>query len=152
MHDSAPGQSEPTHFWRDPGFWVALSLGPLCWLVLYGLGLPVRSTAPPLMAWTMIVLVYPVLEEIVFRGAIQGALLKRKALSQSLAGISLASIITSLLFAAAHLLQQTPLMASLVFLPSLVFGWARERHHSLLSPTLLHIAYNAGFITLFQTI
>lgn len=144
--------AEPLLFWRDPGFWVALGLGPICWLILYWVGLPVRSSAPPWMAWFMVVLVYPVLEEIVFRGAIQGALLKRHMFRTSFAGISLASVATSLMFAAAHLLQQPPVMAGLVLLPSLVFGWARERHDSLVSPILLHIGYNAGFITLFQTI
>lgn len=124
--------------------------GPICWLGLYAAGLPLRSGTVPLTLFLMSVLVYPVLEEIVFRGGIQGALLTRPALARSVMGISLACVLTSILFAAAHLLRQPPLWAALVFIPSLVFGWARERHDSLVSPTALHMTYNAGFIGLFQ--
>ena len=99
----------------------------------------------------MAIVVYPVLEEIVFRGGIQGYLLSHPALARSIVGISLACVLTSVLFAAAHLLRQPPLWAALVFLPSLIFGWARERHDSLVSPTILHMSYNAGFVGLFQT-
>ena len=113
--------------------------------------MPVRSSAVSLSIVVMSVIFYPVLEEIVFRGGLQGALLTRPALCRSIAGISLACVITSLLFAAAHLLRQPPLWAALVFIPSLIFGWARERHDSLVSPTVLHMSYNAGFIGLFQT-
>jgi len=138
-------------FLRDGGFWVVLLAGPACWLILYFIGMPTRSSAASLNVVLMSVIVYPVLEEIVFRGSIQGALLTRPALARSIAGISLACVITSVLFAAAHLLRQPPLWAALVFVPSLVFGWARERHDSLISPTVLHMSYNAGFIGLFQT-
>ena len=68
-----------------------------------------------------------------------------------MAGISIACILASLAFAAAHLLRQPIGWAALIFLPSLIFGWARERHKTLYSPTLLHIVYNAGFIGLFET-
>lgn len=100
----------------------------------------------------MIALVYPILEEIVFRGGIQSALLSRPVMAHSFAGISVACVLTSVLFALAHLLHQPPQWAALVFLPSLVFGWARERHDTLKSPVLLHMSYNAGFIGVFQTL
>lgn len=98
----------------------------------------------------LVVIAYPILEEIVFRGAVQGVLLNQKKLSKSVAGISIACVITSIVFATAHLLQQTVGWAALIVIPSLVFGWARERHNTLYSPILLHIAYNAGFIGIFQ--
>ena len=98
------------------------------------------------------VLIYPLLEEIVFRGALQGLLMERlsgKRLPHWLGGLSLANLITSLVFAAMHLFNQSPLWAALIFIPSLVFGWAREATGGLLAPVLLHMFYNAGFYVLF---
>ena len=98
------------------------------------------------------VLIYPLLEEIVFRGALQGLLMERlsgKRLPHWLGGLSLANLITSLVFAAMHLFNQSPLWAALIFVPSLVFGWAREATGGLLAPVLLHMFYNAGFYVLF---
>lgn len=128
-----------------------LAAAPVVWIFLYLLGLPLRQSSPSLVTILLIVVTYPVLEEIVFRGAVQGALLNWTALRRSFAGISIACVITSSLFATAHLLTQSAVWATLVFIPSLVFGWARERHKTLYSPILLHMFYNAGFIGIFQT-
>ena len=128
-----------------------MAAGPLAWLVMYQLGLPLRNTSVALSTVFFVVLAYPILEEIVFRGAIQTTLLGHSKLRRSIAGISLACIIASVLFAAAHLLRQPAAWAALIFLPSLVFGWARERHRTLYSPIFLHMTYNAGFIGIFQT-
>lgn len=97
----------------------------------------------------MIIVISPVLEEIVFRGGLQTWLQQRRVLQYRLGAISLANVLTSLLFAGMHLFRQAPLWAALTFLPSLIFGWAKERHQTLLSPILLHMCYNAGFICLF---
>ncbi len=130
-------------------------------------------------------LIYPVLEEIVFRGAVQGFLLDRLPSSiavnrhQSdepavatasdtdasgitnpstgsdryhmlIGGISWANVLTSIAFAALHLISQSPLWAFLVFFPSLAFGWVREASGGLLLPIVLHIFYNIGFLLLFR--
>lgn len=102
-----------------------------------------------MMPVLLIVLVNPILEEIVFRGGVQDWLQRQPALHYRLGSISLANVLTSVLFAAMHLFRQPPMWALLIFLPSLVFGWAKERHHTLLSPIVLHMSYNAGFIWLF---
>lgn len=95
------------------------------------------------------VLVYPVLEEMVFRGGLQTFLYSRSTLSRERLGISLANLITSFVFAAMHLLSQSPAWAALVFLPSLIFGAARDRFQGVSASILLHMFYNAGFIALF---
>ncbi len=136
-------------FWRDTQFWLAALAAPLSWLVLLWAGVPLRQTALPALALLQVVIISPVLEEIVFRGGLQSWLLKREILCRTRFSISLANILVSLIFAAMHLFYQPPLWAALVFLPSLVFGWARERHQTLLSPIALHMVYNAGFIYLF---
>jgi membrane protease YdiL (CAAX protease family) len=103
-----------------------------------------RSPHLTLLFWS--VLVYPPLEEIIFRGGLQPALLSVSSLSIARYGITLANIITSAVFAAVHLITQPPLWALLVFVPSLVFGAARDRYDGITASIILHMFYNAGFV------
>jgi len=113
------------------------------------LDLRTEAAAPPLLAFVKLALIYPILEEIVFRGGIQTLLLERTPLRAKCLGISGANIVTSLLFSAAHLIHQTALWASLVFIPSIIFGWARERYNRVIPSIVLHALYNAGFVWMF---
>lgn len=114
------------------------------------MGITQRSGTPPVSQILLVVLLSPVLEEVVFRGGLQGWLQQKRAMQYRLLGtISLANLLTSFFFAGMHLFRQPPLWAALIIMPSLVFGWAKERHQTLLSPIVLHISYNAGFIWLF---
>ncbi len=123
--------------------------GPVSWCLLYFLNLRADAPPPPWEVFVKLALIYPILEEIVFRGGLQTLLLERTALHKKLLGVSGANIVTSLLFAAAHLMHQSVLWASLVFIPSIIFGWARERYDSVLPSILLHAFYNVGFVWLF---
>lgn len=93
-------------------------------------------------------LFYPVLEEVVFRGLIQ-ELVQQTVSARAFGPLSVANLLTSLLFTGLHFLTHTPLWAALVFFPSLVFGYFKDRHRSLRAPILLHVCYNAGFLWLF---
>ncbi|WP_155999612.1 JDVT-CTERM system glutamic-type intramembrane protease MrtJ [Thioalkalivibrio sulfidiphilus] len=95
----------------------------------------------------MLGFVYPVLEEMVFRGLIQGWLAKH--LPQRLGPLSLANTLTSVLFTLLHMIRLVPWVAVWVFVPSVIFGFFRERHGSLRTPILLHIYYNLGVLLLF---
>lgn len=127
-----------------------MALGPLAWIALALLGIPLRTQVPSYQLVLTVGILYPILEEMVFRGALQDYLLRSVLLKKSLAGISIACIITSMVFALAHLWSQSALWAALVFAPSIVFGWAYERYQHLMPPSLLHITYNLGFISLFS--
>jgi len=138
--------------WRDRLFWLAVMAGPLCWLLLY---LLLRPATPqwtwPLAApadYLLPVLFYPVLEEIVFRGLLQ-ELAQEYISRRTLGPISLANLLTSLVFTGFHFLNHAPLWAALVFFPSLVFGFFKDRYGTLTAPILLHGFYNAGFLLLF---
>ena len=85
-----------------------------------------------------------------FRGGLQVALYHKARLNRSWLGISLANLTTSIVFATMHLFNQTPLWAMLVFFPSLVFGWMRDRYDRLHASIMLHIFYNAGFVWFFS--
>ena len=97
----------------------------------------------------LLVLAYPVLEEVVFRGLVQGVFAQYVP-GRLLGPVTRANALTSLVFAASHLLYHAPLWAALIVVPSLVFGWARERYASLIAPILLHVWYNLGFFLLFS--
>ena len=126
-----------------------MALGPMCWVLLQQLGLPLRHGGVSWKLLLVVAVVYPVLEEYVFRGGLQGALYRHTALSRSLLGVSFANLVTSIAFAAVHLFNQTPMWAALIFFPSLVFGWARDRYGNIQASVVLHMSYNAGFISLF---
>jgi CAAX protease family protein len=104
--------------------------------------------------WPLVLalLLYPVVEEIVFRGAILEAAYRtfdkyviphRERLNQWLAnGFS------SILFVLFHLIHHDPVWAILTFFPALLFGYFRWRYQSLLVPIGLHCYYNAGYFLL----
>lgn len=141
--------------WRDPLFLIAMLSGPLAWLTLY---LWIHPPLIPAEFWSspltvlLAVLVYPVVEEWLFRGQIQGALLAGNLGRYRWAGISAANLITSVLFAALHLINHPPLWAALVLLPSLLFGLFRDRYGRIGPSILLHSFYNAGYFSLWPPI
>jgi CAAX protease family protein len=139
--------------WRDRLFWLAIMAGPLSWLVLFLLLRPATQWSWPIRMpaeYLLPVLIYPVLEEAVFRGLLQE--LAQEYISRRRFGpLSLANLLTSLVFTGFHFLNHAPLWAVLVFFPSLVFGLFKDRYHTLTAPILLHGFYNAGFLLLFTT-
>lgn len=136
----------------DRQFQLAWLAGPITWLALwpwlapahFNQLWPLHHPLPLLLA----VLVYPPLEEILFRGWLQHSLQQRLPHGTSWP-VSPANLIASLLFAAAHLWRHNLLLALAVLLPSLVFGYFYQRHRGLLSPILLHGWYNLGFVYCF---
>lgn len=135
--------------WRDRQFLVAFLVPPL---LLLGARLGGGGGFVPL-AWPLqqpgrffgLVLLWPVMEEVVFRGALQPLLVGHRWGRLRLAGVTAGNGATSLLFAAAHLFSHPPLWAALVVFPSLLFGYFRDRHDWLLPSVFLHIVYNLGY-------
>jgi len=136
---------------RDSAFWLAAALGPLVWLLLWGVvRQPLTAgSGSAAAALLLAIVVYPVLEEIVFRGALQGWLLSLQPLAVRWGGITAANVLTSVVFTGFHFIHQSPLWAAAVLPPALVFGWARDRYQSLTPCVVLHMFYNAGFLLLF---
>lgn len=123
--------------------------GPIVWLVLASMGNPVNLARLPLLEYSMLVILYPVLEEWIFRGNILPTIAAKLPAKMVYPPISLANLLTSLIFVALHLFSHPPLWAASVILPSLVFGWAMERYKILAAPIILHMFYNAGYFLLF---
>jgi hypothetical protein len=94
------------------------------------------------------VLVQPLLEELVFRGILQGQALRlttRQGVARRLGPVTLANVLVSVAFVALHLRAQPLAWALAVFVPSLVLGHLRERMGSVWPAVLVHALYNAGF-------
>ncbi|WP_223890699.1 JDVT-CTERM system glutamic-type intramembrane protease [Sulfurovum sp. TSL6] len=90
-----------------------------------------------------LIVFYPVVEELAFRGVIQEFIASKTKQYPSLFYISVANFITSLLFVAMHFVHHTPLWAMLVFVPSLVFGYFKEQYGHIGASIFLHMFYNA---------
>ena len=137
---------------KDQQFQTAIALAPLFWLALWLLGyahfeLVWKNT------WRLFLpaLVYPVLEEMVFRGLMQQELYRSSWGKRQTGLVSNANIATSLLFALSHMIYHTPVRAVSVFFPSLIFGYFRDRYGSLAPSIGLHILYNSGYLLLFSS-
>lgn len=155
-HRDSPTQpSGNPKFWRDWQFWSCLALGPIAWALIAlnsavapDLAFPPRLFRESPLRFVAVVALYPLLEEIIFRGWVQPSLATRLR-HRALPGISAANFITSALFAAAHLIHQAPPQAIATFLPSLVFGYLRERFGTIVPCVLMHAFYNLGYFSLF---
>ncbi len=154
---------------------LALLAGPII-CGLWRLWLPGRflSSEEILSFWFVkVALIWPVAEELIFRGVIQGWLMER-GLGDGVRGrreegergrggqgegerggkaavLTRANLITSVLFASAHLVYHSGLHAALVFLPSLVFGYFKERYDAIWPPIALHVGYNACWFVIRNT-
>ncbi len=136
---------------RDKLFFAALLAAIPVWVVLLlATSHPVDLNWPVTAPWrfTLLVLIYPVVEEIVFRGLIQESL-QRLFGARHYGPLSLANLVTSIFFVAVHFVYHAPIWAVAVFVPSLVFGFFKERHGGLRSPIVLHVFYNLGYFWLF---
>ena len=137
-------------FYRDSLFSVALLAGGGFWLGLW-LCVPVHpiTLAQVLSsAFLSIVILHPLLEELLFRGYLQGQLRQQSWGQQCWGGLTVANGLTSLLFVAGHWWSHPPLWAAAVLVPSLIFGYCRDRYTSVYPCMVLHAFYNAGYFGL----
>jgi membrane protease YdiL (CAAX protease family) len=133
---------------RDAHLWVivvvSLLVGVGLWLLLPR-GFTAQIIVQPLLLLNLLLL-YPVIEEWLFRGVIQGAFLTRPTLVHRNWGISGANLLTSLLFVGLHLINHPIYWALATLVPSLALGHMRERYDRLLVPILLHIFFNTIYL------
>ena len=142
-------QAHPQQPLRDRQFWAAVAAGPvgaLAWVEFTG---ERTGSSGMLTPWPLLMLVvgYPVIEELAYRGLIQGLLLRCRFGRYRVGPLSLANSLTTLVFAFSHWPRGGALLAMGVTPPGLIFGYFRERHDGLRSPILLHGWYNLCMIT-----
>lgn len=89
-----------------------------------------------------LIVFYPVVEELAFRGVIQEFIHSKTKRYDSFVYISLANILTSILFVSIHFIHHSPTWATLVFIPSLVFGYFKDQYNRIGPSIFLHMFYN----------
>lgn len=149
--DMWPAGKKITGPWHDALLWTAAAGALPVWIALYFTARPALQLDWPLThpaPFLLLVLLYPVLEEIVFRGLVQGAG-HRYLPPRSFGPISLSNLVTTLAFVAVHFLYHAPAWAVAVLIPSLVFGYFKDKHGGLTIPIALHVYYNAGYYWIF---
>lgn len=136
-------------FHGDSLFLYLIALGPMVWLsiVLFAL-----QPHPRQVLWSpvflSVALWQPLCEELLFRGVIQGYLLQSRSMQKTWCGLSISNLVTSCLFSLAHLASHSVSWSLLVFLPSLCFGFVRDRFGSVYPSIILHVFYNGGYFLL----
>jgi membrane protease YdiL (CAAX protease family) len=100
--------------------------GPAGWVVLVGLA----------------VVGAPIVEELFFRGLLQGAFTRR-------VGAVPAIFITALIFSFAHVLNEGPLAPLVLFPMALVLGYLRYRTGGLAAGMIAHACFNGSVFLLF---
>lgn len=124
-------------------FGLVLCAGvPVAW-VTGGL-VPARSSVTGLLLMSL-VLWQPLVEELLFRGVLQGFLLGTTLGKSQRWGLSVANLVTSLAFVLVHFVNQPAIWAVGVFVPSLLFGLFRDRTGSIWPPLALHVLFNGAF-------
>lgn len=134
-------------FYRDGQFLFAIALGVAVWGVAW-FAAPHFFTKLPHSDYVLmasVILWQPLLEELLFRGVIQGQVVRQKWGKATYCGVSGANLLTSALFVLCHLVYHAPIWAIAVFVPSLVFGYFRDRYKSVWPGLALHVFYNAGY-------
>ena len=136
-----------SRFLADRLFYLAM-LSTLPVLSVMGLLVPGRGRRLdlPVSVLFFYLLWQPLLEELLFRGVVQGQLRRMAWARKMFFGLSLANLVTSLLFVLTHLASQPVLWALSVFFPSLVFGFFRDRHAQIYPGLILHSTYNGFFL------
>jgi uncharacterized protein len=138
----------PPRPWTDAQLYAVLAVTAatglaLWWYLPAGHARPIASEPWQLFA---LLLLYPVVEEWLFRGLLQGELLSRRWGAVRHMGLSRANVVTSAAFALVHLVNQPWTWALSVFVPSLALGHFRERYGGIRIPVLLHIAFNLAYV------
>lgn len=134
-------------FLRDGQFYLALAVAPLPLIALNYL-VPEWNSGmhAGLAAIVSMVIWQPLIEELLFRGFIQGRLQAWQWARRSLFSLTAANYCTTLVFVAAHLFNHSFAWAMAVTVPSLLFGHFRDRHGCIYPSIALHAAYNACYI------
>jgi len=137
---------------RDKAYLSVILLAPFFWFGLYYSGTAI--TGPDwlrhnILLFLQLALLYPIVEELVFRGLLQEKLWQTRLSRLSIYCISMPNIVTSIIFTGFHFIAHPPTWAVVVIVPSIVFGFFRDRYQHVIPAVILHGFYNSGYFLLF---
>lgn len=135
-------------------FWAAFFAAFFVIFAMHLIGVSPSPISLQAEFWRLLLLIlfYPLVEEMAFRGWLQSRLLEQKWGAKTWFHISLANLITSFLFSLLHHIEHSPLWAISVIVPSLIFGFFKERYQSIQGSLILHVWYNASYFLLLPII
>jgi membrane protease YdiL (CAAX protease family) len=111
-------------------------------------GVPLLFNTPGLAVFYLVLV--PIVEESAFRGFLQGFLSSFVPFrGRYFLWLSLPNLITSAAFTAVHFMHYDGFLPAATFIPSLVFGFFKDKTGSILPSVGLHILYNLGFNSLY---
>ena len=143
----------PRLLFRDVQFNIALFLGPLFWAGWFCLNQPVLKLSRAIIypgKFLLLAAIFPVLEEFVFRGWLQETFSRITKGAMFVYALSVSNILTSVIFGFSHMFFHSAFWSCFVAVPSLIFGYFKERHNNLFPCIILHIFYNSGYYLLFN--
>ena len=114
------------------------------WVLAALLGAAGIAAWAPAPLLTLLVIA-PVAEELVFRGAVQEALLRQLNGRHPAAALA-ANGLTALAIAAVHAALRPDMLAGLTLLPSLLIGWVYQRRRRLAPCMALHALFNVAWL------
>ncbi len=129
----------------DKLFVLALLAGLVFWWLNKAFAISPLLDNPSWLFLFLSCLLYPVLEELTFRGVLQGALLRCAWATVTRLGLTQANWVCSFIFALFHLYSQNIIWSAAVFIPSLLFGFFRDKYKSTVPGIILHCIFNTGF-------
>lgn len=130
-------------FYRDAQFYAAVIAGIIALWLVYDF-VPVFTTGIAIQ-WPLLISILlwqPFVEELLFRGIIQGQLYRQEWAQQAILKLTVANIVVSVLFVVMHLIGNPAIWSLAIFMPSLLFGYFRDRYNSVYPSMILHSAYN----------
>jgi len=145
MHDA--GLMSAPRCFRNYQFLLALLAGAVVLWLIHDMLPPFSSSVEfHWKLWLSLVIWQPIVEEILFRGIVQGQLRKTAWGQFAWLKISAANVVTSIAFIIVHMINNPPLFSISVIIPSLLFGYFRDTCNSVYPSILLHSAFNAFVI------
>jgi hypothetical protein len=137
-------------FYLDVKFFVAVLAGVIVLFTIHQFApkLFISHYSPDAIIIFNVLLWYPLLEETLFRGVIQGQLRKKKWALATVLNLTVSNWLTSVIFVGFHFFYHPPVVAFLILVPSLIFGYFRDLYKSILPSLVLHVIYNLLFLIL----
>ena len=136
---------------RSHYFFLSIALGVPVWVVVLFcsyLGLLQPPSFEGLLAVLIAVVLFPILEELVFRGLLWDLWdYIKNSRSGYLDKLAVKNCCVSVCFSALHIFNFGILGGLWVFVPSLWLGWLKDRSGSTKACCLVHVLWNSGFVT-----
>ena len=132
---------------------LSVAAGLPVWIVAF-FGAYLDVLQPPMiedfLAFLTAVVLFPILEEIVFRGLLWDLWDYIKFDKNSYRGkLAFKNCCISACFSVLHIFNFGILGGLLVFIPSLWLGWLKARSGSIKTCCLVHVLWNSGFVAAF---